>query len=101
MRYILKEKELRACIKENIASCAGSTEWDIYVNAEGTFDCRHNTHTLAGWFQVFDFYDCELEENDSADEYVDSLEFNCAEIINAYRDAILEDFSEKLEIDLE
>jgi len=34
----------------------GSTEWDIYVTAEGALDCRHYSHSIDGWYQLVDLY---------------------------------------------
>lgn len=34
----------------------GSTDWDIYVNDEGTLDIRHNTHSTEGWYMFSDLY---------------------------------------------
>lgn len=34
----------------------GSTDWDIYTSMDGTIDCRHNTHSNSGWFEIVDLY---------------------------------------------
>ncbi|WP_420588176.1 hypothetical protein [Bacterioplanoides sp.] len=34
----------------------GSTDWDIYVNADGAVDTRHNTHMNSDWDVLIDLY---------------------------------------------
>lgn len=34
----------------------GSTDWDIYVSADGSVDTRHNTYSTSGWDEIIDLY---------------------------------------------
>lgn len=42
---------------------AGSTDWDIYVNEDGSVDLRHNTHPTEG-HEIIDLYNCAYDGTD-------------------------------------
>ena len=43
---------------------AGSTDWDIYVNAKGVLGLRHSTYDNNGWYEIIDMYRLGSYEDD-------------------------------------
>ena len=57
-----QQRQLYKLLQKN-TSAVGSTEWDVYINKNGTLDLRHNTETKTGWRFFESMYSLEIDEN--------------------------------------
>ena len=58
----IKKTDLVTTLQEELKH-AGSTNWDVYVNAHGLLDVRHNTCDNRDWYEIIDLYSADLENN--------------------------------------
>lgn len=75
----IKKSDLAATLQKAL-KYAGSTDWDVYVNAQGLLDVRHNTHDNRDWYEIIDLYSADLENdgkypNDDGYNYRSSAEW--------------------------
>lgn len=68
--YIMEINIKKADLIGELASAldhAGSTDWDVYVNAEGNVDTRHNTYDNSDWVEIIDLYYTAYDCDDGCD----------------------------------
>jgi len=58
----IKKSDLIDCLQEALGH-AGSTEWDVYVRADGALDIRHNTYDNREGYEIIDLYNADLEKD--------------------------------------
>lgn len=58
----IKKSDLIETLQEALGY-AGSTDWDVYIRADGMLNTRHNTYDNREWHEVIDLYNAGLENN--------------------------------------